>query len=56
MAEQHIEKPRHEDSVNKKIDPNWYWGLGYRHDNGNKVHGDHELISCRFNNANRCHN
>ena len=40
----------------QKIDPNWEWGLGYRHAEGAAEHGEHELYIARFNNANRAHN
>lgn len=47
MAEQIAEQ--------QKIDPNWEWGLGYRHAEGADEHGEYSLYISRFS-CNRQHN
>ncbi len=47
MAEQIAEQ--------QKIDPNWEWGLGYRHAEGTEEHGEHALYISRFS-CNHQHN
>lgn len=39
----------------KKIDPDWYWGLGYRHAEGAAEHGEETLRICRYT-TNHQHN